>query len=182
VTLWLLRHVLRMARRLLVIGAFRGEEVGALHPVAAVVQDVRRAGGEVIALEGLPGDDELHRLTGGNPLFMREGGLSPLVRELVLARVERLPDSQVLRAAAVAGDEFVLEEVAAALDAPAHAIAEALEPAVAGRLVSEDAVGRYAFTPPLVRAVLLGELTATRRAQLEQRYRRTSSQPPTMTS
>ena len=104
---------------------YRDDELGPRHPLRRVLGDL--AGGRVIRRVPLPplsadavrtlvadrGLDPvaLHRQTGGNPFFVTEvlaaggRGMPPTVRDAVLARAGRLPDSgrTLLEAAAVVG-------------------------------------------------------------------------------
>ena len=136
----------------------------------------------------------VHRRTGGNPLFVEElvrhlvesqpgqpaealvGAAGTEVPEGVRAvidrRLARLPDAagDAVRAAAVAGEEFALADVAAVCEAGDDVVADALDAVVAAGLVDELAVpGRYRFAHALVREAVLAGLTATRRALLHRR-------------
>jgi hypothetical protein len=68
--------------------------------------------------------------------------------------------------AAVLGERFEFRVLAEAVGEGERAVLEALGPAVAARLVEEDAVGSYRFAHALVRSTLEEALGPTRRAQL----------------
>ena len=137
--------------------------------------------------------DVLHRRTGGNPLFVEalarhlveshpEDGADLAaaagtevpegVRAVIDRRLARLPADAVgaVRLGAVAGEDFLLDDVARAGAVDDEATAEALEAAVAAGLV--DAGGgpaRYRFAHALVREAVLAGLSSTRRALLHRR-------------
>jgi ATP/maltotriose-dependent transcriptional regulator MalT len=114
-TLDVLRFVLRrIARtRALLVGTFRDDEVGAAHPLRALLGDAAASGDAVAltvpalsveAVAALAGDRPidaaaLHRATGGNAFYVREaldhdGASVPAsVRDAVLARASGLDDA-----------------------------------------------------------------------------------------
>ncbi|MCM2388962.1 ATP-binding protein [Streptomyces albipurpureus] len=115
--------------------------------------------------------DEVFRRTGGNPFFVeqtariwRSGSpvttVAPGVREAVRRRLALLPDSvsSLLETAAVLGREFHRQVLAAAVSAPVPQVDRLLERAVASRLVTPRAGGRFAFAHDLVRETLYDEL------------------------
>ncbi len=96
--------------RSLLLGSFRDDEVGADHPLRAVLGDLATSGMVRLRLEPLSVDGvaqlasghavdptELHRATGGNPFYVTEvlaqpgAAVPPSVRDAVLTRVRRLP-------------------------------------------------------------------------------------------
>jgi tetratricopeptide (TPR) repeat protein len=93
------------------------------------------------------------------------------VREVVGRRLTRLPDKTdaVLAVAAVLGERFEFPVLVQAVGEGELSVLEALDPAIAARLVEEDAVGRYHFAHALVRSTLEEALGPTRRAQLHLR-------------
>ena len=136
----------------------------------------------------------VHRRTGGNPLFVEElvrhlveshpeqpadalvaaagTDVPEGVRSVIDRRLARLPDAagQAVRAAAVAGEEFALADVAAACETNDDVVAEGLDAAAGAGLVDELAVpGHYRFAHALIRGAVLAGLTATRRALLHRR-------------
>jgi class 3 adenylate cyclase len=141
--------------------------------------------------------DAVHAETGGNPFFaievlvslaergaiyqdadgawrsdltVEEVGIPEGVKEVVGQRLNALPDGceQALHAAAVAGQEFELDLLAAVIDEQLDAVIDSLEAArVAGLL---DELGgmpvRYRFAHALVQQTLLDELPTARRLRL----------------
>ncbi len=124
---------------------------------------------------------EVHRRTGGNPLFVQEmarrlverpdagpGELGELsgARSLVAARLERR-DPEVARAlgaASVLGQEFDLPVLAAMLAITPEATGALLDGALRARLVERrTSAGRYAFTHALVRDAVHASLSESAR-------------------
>jgi hypothetical protein len=179
-----------------VIAAYRDEEVGAdvreLESFATVI----RLGGldrDAIAalVAGSVGEtldaaavDEMFTRTGGNPFFVHQTaqlwqatgasrGVAAGVRDVLQRRLARLPDASVaaLSAAAVAGTQFEVAEVAAALGEPVAAIVSALAPAAHAGLVMDDSErGGVRFVHDLVRETLLGGLGDEERRRLHRGY------------
>jgi DNA-binding SARP family transcriptional activator len=176
---------LQRERRLerVVLGGLAEDEVGDL---AAVWLG---AGGSPPGLTAA-----VHRRTGGNPLFVEElvrhlveshpeqpaealveaaGTHVPQgVRSVIDRRLARLPDAaaQAVRAAAVAGEEFALADVAGVCETSDDVVADALDAAAGSGLVDESAVpGHYRFAHALIREAVVAGLTATRRALLHRR-------------
>ena len=126
--------------------------------------------------------EALHRHTAGNPLFVRElvqlvgaGGLSDgdlpvpdTVRGVLHGRLARLsPASRgALELGAVAGDEFVLADVS---EVAGEDLLDPVGEAEAASVLRPTGVGRWAFTHPLLRAVLYDELGVARRVRLHRR-------------
>ena len=104
---------------------------------------------------------------------LEEAGLPDGVREVMGRRLARLHPGtvEVLRIAAVAGPEFDPAVVRAAGGHDEDAVLDALEEAGAARLLVEvgGPVPRYRFAHALVRATVLDELTAARRAAWHRR-------------
>jgi DNA-binding SARP family transcriptional activator len=151
--------------------------------------DVTLAGLDADAVSALAGDrgedaDTLWRRTGGNPLFVNalldradragagdgEPRLPERVSDLIEEELERLdkPVRATLAIASAIGDEFDFELAAAVAGGDERAVLDALDEAVAARIVRErrGRVGSYAFRHPLMREVVYATLTATRRAHL----------------
>ena len=122
----------------------------------------------------MPGDDvaaEVHRRTGGNPFFVEQaarlwhsGGavtaIAPGVRDAVRRRLSLLPEPVVglLTTAAVLGQQFPRQVLAAVAAVPAAQADRLLEQAVAARLVTVRGGGRFAFAHDLVRETLYDAL------------------------
>ena len=130
----------------------------------------------------------LHERTAGNPFFLREllrmladrgalGADEPAtllvpdrVREVVAQRLEPLAPStrEVLAIAGVVGRPFTIAGVARVGGLPRETVAEALEPALAGRLVEArpDSPGRFGFAHAIVRDAVYDELAPAQRARV----------------
>jgi DNA-binding SARP family transcriptional activator len=106
-------------------------------------------------------------------LHLEEAGLPDGVREVMGRRLSRLDAGtvEVLRIAAVVGAEFDPAVVRAAGGHDEDAVLDALEEAGMARLLVEvgGPVPRYRFAHALVRATVLDELTAARRAAWHRR-------------
>ena len=120
---------------------------------------------------------------GGNPLLLteyarlpaqerRDGEIPSAARTLLERRLRRLPEDvlTVLRAAAVIGDVFALDLLAAvtALDLPT--LLDRLDAAVADAIIGPASSGTgYQFSHGLLRDAVLAELTVLRRQALHAR-------------
>ena len=131
--------------------------------------------------------------TAGNPLFLEElvrhlvesprafvrrarrgGGHRGAARRALGDRPAARPAggsrARAVEIAAVAGEEFLLADLAAACDISDDELAGDLDAAVGAGLVDETGVpGRYRFAHALVREAVLTGLTSTRRALLHRR-------------
>ncbi|TDC95671.1 ATPase, partial [Nonomuraea deserti] len=114
---------------------------------------------------------EVHLRTGGNPFFIEQtarlwrsggsvGAVAPGVRDALLRRLSLLPRpvSELLPAAAVLGNEFHRQVLAAVAAAPVAHIDRLLELAVVARLVVTKGGGVFAFAHDLVRETLYDSL------------------------
>lgn len=200
-SLALLNRVAASVRRdaLLVVGLYRDIETDGLEPLGRVVEQVA-IHGTVVELQGLEpsevsemlaslgampdnlGDaarlQRLHRLTGGNPFFVREmaalagaggsleaelvagvrlpGGIHAVVRRR-LARLTQ--DTQDLLVwAALAGDGFEVAHLAAVSGANPTDVLDRMDEATVARVVKPVGTGRYAFVHDLVREVLAASI------------------------
>jgi class 3 adenylate cyclase len=135
----------------------------------------------------------VHRETEGNPFFVSEivrllaseGRLEQpasgswsisipqSVREVVGRRLDQLSDSTnaLLQIASVVGREFALGVVQAVSALDGVAVSEAIDEAVAARVVSETprSLDRYAFSHALIRETLYEEIPTARRIGLHRR-------------
>jgi hypothetical protein len=138
--------------------------------VADVVGDLRAA--EVTA--------GVHRRTGGNPFFVQQvswllrsgqDGIPPGVHEALELRFAALPDASaaVLRTAAVVGQRFSADLVAAGTGERPEVVTESLAAAIRARVVSRDAPDGYRFAHDLFREYAYDQLAAADRARLHQR-------------
>ena len=128
--------------------------------------------------------DDLMDRSGGNPFFVEQlaatfgagetgRALPPGLRDVLVARLAALPPAtqQVLRAASAAGRRVDDALLAAVLELPAQAVADALRPAIGqGILVdadrADDGLGGYAFRHALLAEVANGELLHGERDRL----------------
>jgi predicted ATPase len=198
------------ARRLAVIGTYRNTDLDARHPLMRCFADLAESGPHVF-LGGLGKRDvtalagalepakaltagamgQLHRRTGGNPLFVREllrsldeqgragrpggGSASPVpssVRAVVAQRLAGLPPwtQEVLRAAAVIGEEFDVGTLAWLVDGTLDDVSAALEDAVSAGLVHRTGDGAgFGFVHAVMREVLYDELAHAVRTGLHRR-------------
>ena len=132
---------------------------------------------------------ELHERTAGNPFFLRElvrllaergelygdGATLPAVvpdrvREVVGRRLEPLMPAtrEVLAIAGVVGRPFTIAGVARIGGLGRESVAQALQPALSGRLLEArpDAPGRFGFAHAIVRDAVYDELPPALRARL----------------
>ncbi len=200
-TLDLLDHVIAapVSARLLVVGAYRHDELdddrrARLARIASHADHVHLEGLSVDAVEALvtrvcdaptagAHAGELHRRTGGHPLFVSElarlpefgagGPLPTVVTGAVARRLELLPveSRTVLDAASVLGNRLLPDVLAAAaMDGSSPAdIVSGLAPAVAAGLVTSSSRDGFWFTHDLFRETLYRALDATLRADLHGR-------------
>ena len=127
----------------------------------------------------------VHAQTGGNPLFVGEVtrllavhnaldraevsvGVPAGVREVIERRMVRLPQRciDLLTLAAVVGEEFPLDVVAAAASSDVAEVVEELDVAVGQGVVREARVSRYRFAHALFREALYEGQGAIGRARL----------------
>ena len=208
-SLLLLRHLLDAVpdARLLLVLTYRAAELGAGHPLSAVLERLERdrrltrmrlrGVSEADVARFLPPDAKvapdalrgLHERTAGNPFFLRElvrlliergelggdGATLPAlvpdrVREVVGHRLEPLEPAtrEVLAIAGVVGRPFTIAGVARVGGLGREAVAQALQPALAGNLVQArpDAPGRFGFSHAIVRDAVYDELAPALRARL----------------
>ena len=118
----------------------------------------------------------------GNPLFVLEllrlvrkaGSARSLpagVREVIGRRLDRVPSAtrDLLRQAAVLGNDFPLDLLAAVAGQPAAELLDRLEPAVVDELVTEADGQRLRFAHALIQEVAYAELSMAQRQQLHRR-------------
>jgi hypothetical protein len=127
-----------------------------------------------------PEDDlrSLHDRTGGNPFFATElidhravgstRAVPPRVRDVVLGRISRLPQStaDLLRLAATTGREFDLALVARFAGLSVGAALDRLEPAMAAALIVERSPACFGFAHAVVQETLTDGMPSLRRARL----------------
>jgi DNA-binding SARP family transcriptional activator len=187
----------RLGRGVLVVTTLRRLPVGEQGPVTDALADLaRRRGSRRLLVRGLRGDATAELLDGldpevaatihgraeGNPFYAielsrlvgEEGGLPEdvpgSVGDVVRRRIARLPEptADLLGVAAVVGREVDLSVLARTVGVDLARCLDDLEPAMAHRLLEEDAdrLGGVRFSHALVRDVLLDGLTSLRRARL----------------
>jgi len=158
---------------------------------------VERAGGQELTEAAVALAAMLHAETEGNPFFLqellvhlaesgvlrREGdrwvssvsvdevGVPEGIRDVIGRRLSMLDDSlnEMLRAAAVLGQEFDLCDLAAITERDEDDLLDALDEPCQRGLVHESGVDRYRFAHALIRQTLYEELAAGRRARLHRR-------------
>jgi hypothetical protein len=141
---------------------------------ASVLDDQERRDGTRPVIDARAVGPVLHRRTGGNPFFARELLRSPRpefflderttdhrfpggIRAVLSRRLARLPQPthDLLSWAAVAGSTFDVDLVAAAARCTPAEVLDALDPALATRIVVPADGHRLAFAHDLVRETLL---------------------------
>ncbi|MEU4369391.1 helix-turn-helix transcriptional regulator [Micromonospora chersina] len=190
------------ATRLLLVCTFRTDELHRGHPLRPFLAELDRARGvDRIELGRLDRDgtaailadllgaepaaravDDVHGRTQGNPFFIEElaaagdpvgcAVLPETLRDLLLARVDRLPEpaQRVLRIAAAGGTRFAHQLLAEVAGLPEAELEDALRAAVAGQLVVADPDGDYEFRHALFREAVHDDLLPGEHARLHARY------------
>ncbi|HYA00292.1 MAG TPA: AAA family ATPase [Candidatus Binatia bacterium] len=128
---------------------------------------------DAVVLAGARRAEELHRRSGGNPLFLtllarsEEGDLLPeTVQSAVLARCAEAPEAAgVLHSAAALGMDVDVDLLAAVLRTDPIRLLDHLDRGVRLGLL-DDRGGSYAFRHAIVREALEGATKSTRRALL----------------
>ncbi|MFI7427271.1 AAA family ATPase [Micromonospora sp. NPDC049836] len=190
------------AARLLLVCTYRTDELHRGHPLRPFLAELDRARGvervelgrldrdgtaailaDLIGAEPAPrAVDDVHERTQGNPFFIEElaaagdpvgcATLPETLRDLLLARVDRLPEpaQRVLRIAAAGGTRFAHQLLAEVAGLPELELEDALRAAVAAQLVVADPDGDYEFRHALVREAVHDELLPGEHARLHARY------------
>ncbi|MFG1674757.1 AAA family ATPase [Micromonospora sp. NPDC049282] len=190
------------ATRLLVVCTYRTDELHRGHPLRPFLAELDRVRGvDRFELGRLDRDgtaailtdllgvepsaravDDVHERTQGNPFFIEElaaagdpvgcAVLPETLRDLLLARVDRLPEpaQRVLRIAAAGGTRFSHQLVAEVAGLPEVELEDSLRAAVAGQLVVADPEGDYEFRHALVREAVHDDLLPGEHARLHARY------------
>lgn len=112
---------------------------------------------------------ELERLVQGDP--SGRFAIPDSVRDIVGQRIGRLGtrSAELLQVAAIIGQTFDVEVLAAAVDADVEEVLDLLEAAERIALVSESSAGRFGFAHAIVRTTLLEASSATRARLLHRR-------------
>ncbi|MFG2059559.1 AAA family ATPase [Micromonospora sp. NPDC048930] len=190
------------AARLLLVCTYRTDELHRGHPLRPFLAELDRARGvdrvelgrldrdgtaailtDLLGAEPAPrAVDDVHGRTQGNPFFIEElaaagdpvgcAAMPETLRDLLLARVDRLPDpaQRVLRIAAAGGTRFAHQLLAEVAGLPEPELEDALRAAVAAQLVVADPDGDYEFRHALVREAVHDELLPGEHARLHARY------------
>ncbi|MBB5476726.1 helix-turn-helix transcriptional regulator [Micromonospora parathelypteridis] len=188
--------------RLLLICSYRTDELQRGHPLRPFLAELDRVRGvERVELGRLDRDgtgailtdllgaepparavDDVHQRTQGNPFFIEElavagdpigcAALPETLRDLLLARVDRLPEpaQRVLRIAAAGGTRFAHDLLAEVAGLAEVELEDALRAAVAAQLVVADPDGDYEFRHALVREAVHDELLPGEHARLHARF------------
>ncbi|MER8183831.1 AAA family ATPase [Kitasatospora sp. NPDC094015] len=127
--------------------------------------------------------DRIHRRSEGNPFFVEElatayqqgcpAGMTDSLRDILLVRVEALPDEtqQVIRFAAEGGSCVEHELLAAVLDEGEEPLIEALRTAVGANILRPDPDGEgYCFRHALVREAVSDDLLPGERHRINRRF------------
>ena len=180
--------------RLLIVGAFRHDELDTEHrtriaSIASHAGDVHLEGLGVSGVEELirpiAGSNtstalatELHRRTGGHPLFAAElarlmladgvGSLPTVVTGAVSRRLDTLPveSRRLLEVASVLGNRLLLDVLGTVTDATVELVLRRLGPAVEAGLVRNAGGDEFWFTHDLYRETLHDGLGAADRSSL----------------
>ncbi|MCK2217243.1 AAA family ATPase [Actinomadura sp. ATCC 31491] len=191
----------RTAGRLLLVVTYRTDELHRTHPLRPMLAELSRvewvsraelrrltrreavAQAASILERQLPAADMdlVYARSEGNPLFVEallsEGGgggggdLPESLRDLLLARVERLPEEtqELLRVASAGGQRIEHDLLSAVAGLDENALSRALRPAVAGNVLVVDGEG-YSFRHALIREALHDDLLPGEHTRLHTRY------------
>jgi predicted ATPase/DNA-binding CsgD family transcriptional regulator len=190
------------ATRSLLVGTYRSDELHRGHPLRAFLAELDRVRSvERLDLDRLDRDgtaqilhhlldreppasmvEDIHARAQGNPFFIEElagcaddacGGLPDNVRDLLLARVDQLPEAaqRVLRIAAAGGNPIGHRLLAEVAGVPEVELEDALRAAVAAQLLVPDGDGEaYEFRHALVREAVHDDLLPGQHTRLHARY------------
>ncbi|MCC9306989.1 AAA family ATPase [Kitasatospora sp. RB6PN24] len=127
--------------------------------------------------------ERIHRRSEGNPFFVEElacsytggcsVGMSDSLREILLVRVEALPEAaqRVVRTAAEGGSRIEHQLLAAALDGTEDELLDALRTAVGANILQPDKDGEgYRFRHALVREAVSDDLLPGERTRINRRF------------
>ena len=170
---WLTDLVTAGPLPLLVLIARRAGEGAAIAPCRAEIQLGPLSLADAALIAGAGRAEELHRRSGGNPLFLtllahNEAGelLPETVQSAVLARCAEAPEAtNILRSAAVLGMDVDVDLLAAVLRTDPLQLLDHLDRGVHLGLLEERG-GSYGFRHAVVREALDSATTSTRRALL----------------
>ncbi|MDH6145377.1 DNA-binding CsgD family transcriptional regulator [Kitasatospora sp. GP30] len=137
--------------------------------------------------------ERIHHRSEGNPFFVEElacsytggcsVGLSDSLREILLVRVEALPEAtqRVVRTAAEGGSRIEHELLAAVLDGSEDELLDALRTAVGANILQPDKDGEgYRFRHALVREAVSDDLLPGERTRINRRFAAALAAEPTL--
>jgi DNA-binding CsgD family transcriptional regulator/tetratricopeptide (TPR) repeat protein len=185
-TLDLIKFLGRRSQRLglMLIVSYRDDEIGARHPLRAVIGDLSAVPVHRLHLAPLTADavaalaeargrsgDHLHEITGGNPFFVTEalaapeGAIPPTVRDAVIARLSRISDAAraIVNLASLVPrriERWLIDALGLDLDTIPECVA-------VGMRVHPD--GALAFRHELARRAVEGHLLLIQRQELHAR-------------
>jgi DNA-binding CsgD family transcriptional regulator len=190
----------------LIVGTFRSDELHRMHPLRPLLAELARLAwvqrtelprltrgetGELLAaIAGHKPDparvDSVFARSEGNPLFVEEllccdDVLPESLRDLVLVRVERLPEATqgALRVASAAGERAGHALLSAVSGLGDDDVERALRPAVAANVLVADPDG-YAFRHALIREAMYGDLLPGERGRVHARYAEAIAADPSL--
>ncbi|WP_430383030.1 helix-turn-helix transcriptional regulator [Streptomyces sp. P10-4] len=199
--------------RLLVLATYRSDDIHRRHPLRPLLAELDRlrtvrrielarftreeAGRQIagiLAAEPDPAQvDEIYARSDGNAFFIEElavagaegncTGLSDSLRDLLLVRVEALPESaqRVARIVAEGGSTVEYRLIAAVAQLAEDDLIEALRAAVGANLLTVTRAGDgYRFRHSLVREAVADDLLPGERSRLNRRYAEALEADPTL--
>ncbi|WP_381555305.1 AAA family ATPase [Streptomyces eurythermus] len=201
------------AGRLLVLASYRSDDIHRRHPLRPLLAELDRlrtvrrielarftreeAGRQIagiLAAEPDPAQvDEIYERSDGNAFFIEElavaacqgncAGLTDSLRDLLLVRVEALPESaqRVARIVAEGGSTVEYGLIAAVARLPEDDLIEALRAAVGANILTVTPAGDgYRFRHSLVREAVADDLLPGERSRLNRRYAEALEADPTL--
>ncbi|WP_189819326.1 helix-turn-helix transcriptional regulator [Streptomyces olivaceoviridis] len=201
------------AGRLLVLATYRSDDIHRRHPLRPLLAELDRlrtvrrielarftreeAGRQIagiLAVEPDPAQvDEIYARSDGNAFFIEElavaatagdcTGLTDSLRDLLLVRVEALPESaqKVARTVAEGGSTVEYRLIAAVARLAEDDLIEALRAAVGAHILTATRTGDgYRFRHSLVREAVADDLLPGERSRLNRRYAEALEADPTL--
>ncbi|MET8767707.1 AAA family ATPase, partial [Streptomyces sp. NPDC004658] len=201
------------AGRLLVLATYRSDDIHRRHPLRPLLAELDRlrtvrrielarftreeAGRQIagiLAAEPDPAQvDEIYARSDGNAFFIEElavaasaggcAGLTDSLRDLLLVRVEALPESaqRVARVVAEGGSTVEYRLIAAVAGLAEDDLIEALRAAVGANILTATRAGDgYRFRHSLVREAVADDLLPGERSRINRRYAEALEADPTL--
>ncbi|MEU5957817.1 AAA family ATPase [Streptomyces sp. NPDC047525] len=199
--------------RLLIVATYRADDLHRRHPLRPALAEYERlrtvtrielprfdrteVRSQLAAIHGeAPTEQVLDRVferSEGNAFFVEElacsilegspGGISDSLRDLLLVRVETLPDEvqRVVRIAAEGGSEVEFALLATVTGLPEDALIETLRTAVGAAVLQPCDEGEsFRFRHALMREAVAGDLLPGERSRLNRRYAEALEADPTL--